>query len=69
MLLLKTTADRFYWSDATHDTIQDCNMDGKDCITIVNMTGTSNREEIRDIVTDGYYLYYSTYRKEYVNYH
>ncbi|XP_060607265.1 low-density lipoprotein receptor-related protein 2-like, partial [Ruditapes philippinarum] len=65
-LAINHITDRLYWSDATYDTIQDCDMDGQDCITIVNMTALSIREEIRDLVTDGVYLYYSTYRKDHV---
>ncbi|XP_053402379.1 prolow-density lipoprotein receptor-related protein 1-like [Mercenaria mercenaria] len=65
-LAINFLTDRLYWSDADHDTIQDCNLDGEDCITIVNMTGTEQREEIRDLVTDGIYLYYSTYMKDHV---
>ncbi|XP_053402391.1 P-selectin-like isoform X2 [Mercenaria mercenaria] len=58
--------DHLYWSDSKYDTIQRCDLDGEDCVTIVNMTGTYLFEEIKDLVTDGKYLYYSALRKDHV---
>ncbi|XP_045191660.2 prolow-density lipoprotein receptor-related protein 1-like [Mercenaria mercenaria] len=58
--------DHLYWSDATYDTIQRCDLNGKKCTTIINMTSTYRDEEIRDLVTDGKYLYYSAYKKDHV---
>jgi hypothetical protein len=60
------TDDHLYWSDATFDTIQQCDLDGANCKTIKNMTSTYRDEQIRDLETDGTYLYYSAYHKEYV---
>lgn len=65
-LLFYALEDRLYWSDATFDTIQRCNLNGEDCITILNMTGTYLQEEIRDLETDGDFLYYSAFRLKYV---
>ncbi|XP_053402386.1 low-density lipoprotein receptor-related protein 2-like isoform X2 [Mercenaria mercenaria] len=58
--------DHLYWSDSKYDTIQRCDLDGEDCVTIVNMTGTYRFEEIKDLDTDGKYLYYSAFRKDHV---
>ncbi|XP_053402894.1 low-density lipoprotein receptor-related protein 2-like [Mercenaria mercenaria] len=58
--------DHLYWADSKYDTIQRCDLDGKDCVTIVNMTGTNRFEEIKDLVTDGKYLYYSAFRNDHV---
>ncbi|XP_053402389.1 low-density lipoprotein receptor-related protein 4-like [Mercenaria mercenaria] len=65
-LAIDFTRDHLYWSDAHNDTIQRCNFDGNSCVTIVNKTGTFQPEEIRDLVTDGKYLYYSAYIKDHV---
>ncbi|XP_053387383.1 low-density lipoprotein receptor-related protein 1-like isoform X2 [Mercenaria mercenaria] len=58
--------DHLYWSDSKYNTIQRCDLYGEDCVTIVNMTGTFQFEEIKDIDTDGKYLYYSTFGKDHV---
>jgi hypothetical protein len=58
--------DHLYWSDALYDTIQRCDLDGSDCVTIVNGTGSWKIQRIRDIVTDGTNLYYAADNKEYV---
>ncbi|XP_053384765.1 low-density lipoprotein receptor-related protein 6-like [Mercenaria mercenaria] len=65
-LAIDFTRDHLYWSDATHDTIQRCNLDGEECLTIVNETDSRKQEEIKDLVTDGTYLYYSAYRNDHV---
>ncbi|XP_053386904.1 low-density lipoprotein receptor-related protein 1-like isoform X3 [Mercenaria mercenaria] len=57
--------DHLYWADSVYDTIQRCDLDGEDCVTIVNITGTG-LEQIKDLVTDGKYLYYSAFRKAHV---
>ncbi|XP_060584429.1 prolow-density lipoprotein receptor-related protein 1-like [Ruditapes philippinarum] len=58
--------DHLYWSDSHYDTIQQCDLNGENCLTIINMTGTFRDEGIQDIVTDGVYLYYSAYRKDHI---
>ncbi|XP_060607013.1 prolow-density lipoprotein receptor-related protein 1-like isoform X2 [Ruditapes philippinarum] len=59
--------DQLYWSDALYDTIQRCNLDGSDCVTIVNGTGSWKIQRIRDIVTDGTNLYYAADNKDHVD--
>lgn len=57
--------DRLYWSDATYDTIQGCDFDGRNCMTIVNISSLQ-AEEIRDLAINGDQLYYSAYKKDHV---
>ncbi|KAL4234290.1 hypothetical protein ACF0H5_005941 [Mactra antiquata] len=53
---------KLYYSDMSEDTIIQCNLDGKECLTIVNTTET----QITEIVTDGTHIYYAAYRRDYI---
>ncbi|XP_052818651.1 low-density lipoprotein receptor-related protein 2-like [Mya arenaria] len=56
--------EQFFWSDRVTNIIQSCNFEGTVCETKVNLTG--QHAEIRDIATDGTFLYYIDTTKEHV---
>ncbi|KAL4234294.1 hypothetical protein ACF0H5_005945 [Mactra antiquata] len=56
------TNNHLYIGDFEMDTVLQCDLEGENCITIVNTTDS----QIMELETDGEYLYYSATLKDYI---